>query len=89
MLMDAPWLGIGLGTYWLYWPTYRHPDDTSGGFYVHNDYLQIWIETGLPGFLLLLAVYVAVFIMFVRLVRHPGRPRPRGWRRPACSVACS
>ena len=74
MLMDAPWWGVGLGTYWLHWPPYRHPQDDSAGFYVHNDYLQIWIETGLPGFLLLLAVYVAVFIMFVRLVRHPGTP---------------
>jgi hypothetical protein len=57
MLMDAPWWGIGLGTYWLHWPPYRNPLDSSGGFYVHNDYLQIWIETGLPGLLLLLAVY--------------------------------
>lgn len=71
MLMDEPWWGVGLGTYWLQWPPYRHPDDISGGFYVHNDYLQIWIETGLPGLLLLLAVYVAVLIMFIRLVRHP------------------
>lgn len=71
MLMDEPWWGIGLGTYWLHWPPYRHPDDVSGGFYVHNDYLQIWIETGLPGLLLLLAVYVAVLITFARLVRHP------------------
>ena len=71
MLMDEPWWGIGLGTYWLHWPPYRHPDDASGGFYAHNDYLQIWIETGLPGLLLLLAVYVAVLITFVRLVRHP------------------
>jgi len=72
MLMDQPWWGVGLGTYWLQWPPYRHPDDISGGFYVHNDYLQIWIETGLPGLLLLLAVYVAVLIMFIRLVRHPN-----------------
>lgn len=72
MLMDQPWWGVGLGTYWLQWPPYRHPDDISGGFYVHNDYLQIWIETGLPGLLLLLAVYVAVLIMFIRLVRNPN-----------------
>ncbi len=72
MLMDDPWWGVGLGTYWLQWPPYRNPDDISGGFYVHNDYLQIWIETGLPGLLLLLAVYVAVLVMFIRLVRNPS-----------------
>ena len=70
MLMDAPWWGIGLGTYWLHWPPYRNPLDSSAGFYVHNDYLQIWIETGLPGLLLLLAIYVAVLINFLRLLRY-------------------
>lgn len=72
MLRDAPWWGIGLGTYWLYWPPYRHPEDTSAGFYVHNDYLQIWIETGLPGLLLLLCIYAAVATALVRLLRRAG-----------------
>ncbi len=71
MLMDAPWLGIGLGTYWLFWPPYRHPADSSGGFFVHNDYLQIWIETGLPGLLLLLAVLVSVLYLFIRILKQP------------------
>ncbi len=70
MLMDAPWLGIGLGTYWLFWPPYRHPADSSGGFYVHNDYLQIWIETGLPGLLLFLAVLVSVLYLFIRILKQ-------------------
>lgn len=70
MLMDAPWWGVGLGTYWLHWPPYRDPLDSSAGFYVHNDYLQIWIETGLLGLLLLLAIYVAALITFVRLLRY-------------------
>ena len=70
MLMDAPWWGVGLGTYWLHWPPYRNPLDSSAGFYVHNDYLQIWIETGLPGLLLLLAICVATLITFIRLLRY-------------------
>lgn len=69
MVVDNPWLGIGLGTYWLFWPPYRHPADSSAGFYVHNDYLQIWIETGLPGLILLLAVEAAVLALFVRMLR--------------------
>lgn len=69
MALDHAWLGIGLGTYWLFWPPYRHPADSSAGFYVHNDYLQIWIETGLPGLLLLLAIEAVVIMMFVRLLR--------------------
>lgn len=73
MLMDAPWWGVGLGTYWLHWPPYRHPQDISAGFYVHNDYLQIWIEAGLPGLFLLFSIYVAVMVMFIRLLRHASR----------------
>lgn len=60
MLMNHPWWGIGLGTYYLAWPPYRDPADQSLWFFVHNDYLQIWIEAGLPALLLLLAVHRAV-----------------------------
>lgn len=69
MLQDAPWMGVGLGHYALYWPPYRHPIDGSGGFFVHNDYLQIWIEAGLPGLLLLVAVLASVFFTYVRAMR--------------------
>lgn len=75
MLMDNPWWGIGLGAYWLHWPPYRHPDDVSGGFYVHNDYLQIWIEAGLPGLLLWLAIYATVLVLFARAMRR-GQAAP-------------
>lgn len=51
---QSPMWGVGLGLYSLVWPPYRGPTDTSGGFFVHNDYLQIWIEAGLPGLLFLL-----------------------------------
>lgn len=70
MLSASPWWGIGLGTYYLAWPPFRHPDDATLGFFVHNDYLQIWIEAGLPALLLLLAVYVSVLVMLVRAWRH-------------------
>lgn len=55
---QSPLWGIGLGLYSLVWPPYRAPEDASGGYFAHNDYLQIWIETGLPGLLLLLAVLI-------------------------------
>lgn len=71
MALDAPWLGIGLGTFWLAWPPYRQLADSSAGFYVHNDYLQLWIETGIPGVMLLLAIEVAVLAIFVRTLRNP------------------
>lgn len=71
MLQAHPWFGIGLGTYYLAWPPYRDPTDTSLGFFVHNDYLQLWIETGLPGLLLLLAMPAAALWMLMRRLRRP------------------
>jgi O-antigen ligase len=70
MLKESPWLGVGSGQFALLWPPYRHPDDSSAGYFVHNDYLQLWIETGLPGLLLLLAAFIAVAYLFVRATRH-------------------
>lgn len=69
MLMEAPWLGIGLGTFFLAWPPYQDPRDTSAGFFAHNDYLQIWIETGLPGLALFLAIFVSLAWLMFRILR--------------------
>lgn len=69
MVKDNPWFGIGLGNYYLAWPRYRDPADTTLGFFAHNDYLQIWIEAGLPGLLLLLAVFVSVLYLTWRVLR--------------------
>lgn len=69
MVQDNPWFGIGLGNYYLAWPPYRDPADTTLGFFAHNDYLQIWIEAGLPALLLLLAVFGSVLYLTARLLR--------------------
>lgn len=66
LLKDSPWYGIGLGLFYLAYPPYRNPADNSGGFFVHNDYLQIWIEAGLPGLFLLLLVLISALWLFVR-----------------------
>lgn len=73
MLAEHPWRGFGLGTFWLAWPPHRLPPDSSSGYFAHNDYLQIWIETGLPGVLLLAAVYVSIVWMFLRARHASGR----------------
>ncbi len=72
LLQASPWQGIGLGLFYLAYPPYRNPVDNTGGFFAHNDYLQIWIETGLPGLMLLLALLVAAFMLFVRALRKTG-----------------
>ena len=75
LLQASPWQGIGLGLFYLAYPPYRNPADNTGGFFAHNDYLQVWIETGLPGLILLLAVLVAASWLFMRAMRKTGAHR--------------
>lgn len=74
LLQQHPLWGIGLGTYYLAWPPFRDPTDATLGFFVHNDYLQIWIEAGLPALLLLLAAFASVAFLLLRLLRHAHTP---------------
>ncbi len=69
LMLREPFWGIGLGTYYLAWPPFRDPADATLGFFVHNDYLQIWIEAGLPALLLLLATFASVAVMLIRTLR--------------------
>ncbi len=77
LLWQSPWWGAGVGLYPLVWAPYRHPDDGSAGYFAHNDYLQLWIETGLPGLLLFLAVLVSVAWLYARLMRGNAAPLER------------
>lgn len=72
LLQTSPWHGLGLGLFYLAYPPHRNPADGSGGFFAHNDYLQIWIETGFPGLLLLLAILGSAFWLFIRYLRKTG-----------------
>lgn len=73
LLADAPWWGIGIGVYGMAWQRFRHPDDSSSGSLAHNDYLQMWIEVGLPGLILFLCVLVLAAWTFLRVLRHSKR----------------
>jgi len=75
MLREAPWWGTGPGTFWLLYPAYRHPDDGSGGFFAHNDYLQIALEAGWPGLALTLLVLGAAAWTWRRILLGP-HPAP-------------
>ncbi len=76
LLKESPWWGIGLGMFPLLWQPYRYPADGSAGYFAHNDYLQIWIEAGLPGLLLLLAVLAASFWTCLAVMRRHTLPVP-------------
>lgn len=69
MLMASPWIGIGLGIYPFAWLPYKDPADTSAGFFVHNDYLQLWIEAGLPALILMILLMAFVLWMLIRVLQ--------------------
>ncbi|MFP4561445.1 MAG: O-antigen ligase family protein [Thiohalorhabdus sp.] len=73
MVLDRPWLGFGLGTFFLFYPRYRLPaDGGSGGYYAHMDPLQLWAEVGIGGPALLYLFLTAVLVQTVRAVRAEG-----------------
>jgi O-antigen ligase len=68
MVPDFPVAGVGAGAFGSGFPAYRRRLTAQVGFaHAHEDYLQLAIETGVPGLLLALAATVG----FVRVVRAP------------------
>lgn len=68
---DHFWRGTGLASFFFYYPQYRQPDDTSDGYFAHMDPLQIGLETGIAGYILIYAFLIAVLCRTVRVVRQP------------------
>lgn len=66
MIAEQPWWGRGPGTFSLAYPSYRLPSDSSAGAFVHNDYLQTWIELGLPGLIFFLGIALSLVWIYMR-----------------------
>lgn len=72
MFKDHLWLGTGLATFFFYYPSYRQPTDNSDGYFVHMDPLQIGLETGIAGYVLLYVFLICVLCRTVRALRAPA-----------------
>jgi O-antigen ligase len=70
LAQDSPWYGFGPGTYFLTYPQYRLDSDRSTGFYVHNDYLQLWAEAGWPAVALLGSGALLAFYFTLAFLSH-------------------
>jgi O-antigen ligase len=70
LVKSSPWVGSGIGLFWLLYPQVRYATDTTAGHYAHNDYLQIWIEAGLPALVLLIVILLSTLFLYVRIMRH-------------------
>lgn len=66
---EMPWYGIGLGSLYIFWAPHRPVNDGSAGFFAHNDYMQMTIESGYPGILLLAALFIFILIHLVRVIK--------------------
>lgn len=81
-----PWVGWGPGTFWLWRPTLVHERTKQGLTWLqaHNDFLQMFFETGFIGFF---AVPLYIVTMWRRLRRV--RPWPRDLRAAFAAVVAA
>lgn len=68
MIHNNPWLGVGIGNYVPAYPGYALPgwEDPLG--HAHNYYLHIAAETGIPGLLAYVGLWVMAFIQGFRIL---------------------
>ncbi|MDD5375560.1 O-antigen ligase family protein [Acidithiobacillus sp.] len=74
IFLSHPWLGTGLGSYFLYYPAYRLPGElASAGTYAHNDYIEYLAEGGLINLGFLLAFAGTLMYALYKLLYKAGK----------------
>jgi O-antigen ligase len=73
---DHPLTGTGWGTFGIQYPAYRDPrENTTAGFYAHNDYVQLAAEGGTPALVLILGIMVGLLMQLKRSLAFKENPR--------------
>jgi O-antigen ligase len=84
MVLDHPWMGVGLGNFYQAYPLYHAAwvpspleayDVVARPQNAHNDILQTFIELGIPGGLLLLGVLGCAIHYAIRIASVSENPR--------------
>ncbi|GAB4344530.1 MAG: hypothetical protein Kow0099_24000 [Candidatus Abyssubacteria bacterium] len=76
MIQDNPWFGVGWGAFEKAYPKYM----IQGGYptrLAHNNYLQVWAETGILGLNAFIGLWIVFFYTFWRKWRGTS-PEMRG-----------
>jgi O-antigen ligase len=68
MAMAHPFTGMGLGTYHIAYNLFRM-DDKWWSMFAHNNYLQIWAETGVFSLLSFLFFFLIFFIIGIKRIQ--------------------
>lgn len=76
MIPRSPIIGSGFNSFGLLYPQYRLPG-TNEARSVHNNYLQILVETGILGFILFAGVWIFSFATALPFVRKHLRQEER------------
>ena len=72
MLKDFGWFGAGLGSFQWIFPGYQSEGLILGWPHAHNDYLELFVELGIPmGILLLVCLGGLILQGFRRLATSP------------------
>ena len=89
MYLSRPWLGTGLGTYFLVYPRYRSIlESASAGTYAHNDYLQFLVEGGPINLaMLMLFVFFVLYTLYLLLISGKCDNLSTGTRLSAIGLA--
>ncbi len=78
MIKSKPWTGVGYGTYPINYYEYRDPlfrTEISEMFaQAHNEYLQLWAETGLFGLIAWLSLFYFLFRNGIRAYKTISDP---------------
>lgn len=84
MLKDKPLLGFGPAGFKVFYPGYKDRSVFDPSFdkekqirRAHNDYVQIAVETGMPGFLLFAGILLCGLVYAVRTVGSAADPTQR------------
>jgi putative inorganic carbon (HCO3(-)) transporter len=78
ILRDYPVFGTGGGTFYNAYPPYRGEDIIPFYDHVHNDYMQIATDTGVPGLVMLGAIVLLSFFAAVLALSRRRDPLARG-----------
>ncbi len=80
MVKDHPWFGIGVGQLGIRFPAYQAKPWAASDYaehpytyteHVHNEFLQFWVEGGVPGLSLFLAVLGVFTGAVANFLRNP------------------
>ncbi|WP_454781421.1 O-antigen ligase family protein [Legionella sp. WA2022007384] len=69
----TPWYGLGIFNFKQYYPAFSLPGDGSNLEYAHNDFLQLFVETGIPGIVILLGIIVTLLSYLKSYLNHPNQ----------------